>query len=112
MPDIRRSIPRTDAVLADPRLAEPVVRLGRQLVKALVLDAQARARRGEISPEQVPDAAVAAVPASAAGLRPVLNATGVIVHTNLGRAPLSAAAQQALLAAAGPTELEFDLRTG
>ena len=112
MADARRSIPRTDAVLADPRLAEPTARLGRQLVKSLVLDAQERARRGEIPPEQVPDAAVAALPASAGGLRAVLNATGVVVHTNLGRAALSAAAQDALLAAAGPTDVEFDLATG
>ena len=112
MADARRSIPRTDAVLADPRLAEPTARLGRQLVKSLVLDAQERARRGEIPPEQVPDAAVAALPASAGGLRAVLNATGVVVHTNLGRAALSATAQEALLAAAGSTDVEFDLATG
>ena len=46
-------------------------------------------------------------------LRPVINATGVILHTNLGRAPLSAAAQQAVLAtAAGYGTLEFDLPRG
>jgi L-seryl-tRNA(Ser) seleniumtransferase len=46
-------------------------------------------------------------------LRPVINATGVILHTNLGRAPLSPAAQQAMLAAAaGYTTLEFDLPRG
>ena len=51
--------------------------------------AQQRARDGEIEPEQVADHAVAALPVSAASLRPVINATGVVVHTNLGRAPLS-----------------------
>lgn len=46
-------------------------------------------------------------------LRPVINATGVIVHTNLGRAPLSEAAQGAVLdAAAQYGTLEFDLETG
>lgn len=45
-------------------------------------------------------------------LHPVINATGVILHTNLGRAPLSRAARQALLAAAGATPLEFDLGRG
>ncbi len=46
-------------------------------------------------------------------LRPVINATGVIIHTNLGRAPLSEAAQQAMLAiAAGYSTLEFDLESG
>ncbi len=46
-------------------------------------------------------------------LRPVINGTGVIVHTNLGRAPLSTAAQNALLAASSHyTNLEFDLEKG
>jgi L-seryl-tRNA(Ser) seleniumtransferase len=48
-----------------------------------------------------------------ASLRPVLNATGVIVHTNLGRAPLPAAAGEALAAAArGYANLEYDLQAG
>ena len=46
-------------------------------------------------------------------LRRVLNATGVVVHTNLGRAPLSAAARAAVAAAAeGYSNLELDLPTG
>ncbi|NWG18225.1 MAG: L-seryl-tRNA(Sec) selenium transferase [Chloroflexi bacterium] len=46
-------------------------------------------------------------------LRPVINATGIIIHTNLGRAPLSTAAQQAVqTAAALYNTLEFDLETG
>jgi L-seryl-tRNA(Ser) seleniumtransferase len=46
-------------------------------------------------------------------LRPVINATGVIVHTNLGRAPLSSAAAAAVTAVAqGYATLEFDLETG
>jgi len=46
-------------------------------------------------------------------LRPVINATGVILHTNLGRAPLSPAATQAMLeVAAGYSTLEFDLERG
>lgn len=45
-------------------------------------------------------------------LRPVLNATGIVVHTNLGRAPLADAAIAAAAAAAGACTLEFDLRTG
>lgn len=44
--------------------------------------------------------------------RPVINATGVILHTNLGRAPLSQAAQQACLTAAAYSALEFDLDSG
>ncbi|MGV0798857.1 L-seryl-tRNA(Sec) selenium transferase, partial [Mycolicibacterium elephantis] len=49
---------------------------------------------------------------SAASLRPVINATGVVVHTNLGRAPLSQAAVDAMVTAAGATDVEFDLETG
>lgn len=45
-------------------------------------------------------------------LRPVINATGVIVHTNLGRAPLSQSAQQAMQEMAAYNTLEFDLSTG
>ncbi len=51
--------------------------------------------------------------ATAPTLRPVLNATGVIVHTNLGRAPLSAAALAAVRQAAeGYSNLEYDLAAG
>jgi L-seryl-tRNA(Ser) seleniumtransferase len=105
-------VPRTDLLLADPRLAEAERRLGRALVKAAVGRAQQRARDGQIAPEEVADAAVAELPARATALIPVLNATGVLVHTNLGRAPLSAAAVDAVAAAAGHCDVEFDLASG
>lgn len=110
--DARRFVPRTDSVLADPRLAAAAQRLGQARVKAAVTQAQQQARAGEISPGDVTGAAVAALPARATTLTPVLNATGVLLHTNLGRAPLSAAAREAVLAAAGCTDLEFDLESG
>jgi len=110
--DTRRHVPRTDVLLADPRLAEAERRLGRALVKAAVGRAQQRARDGQIAPEEVADAAMAELPARAAGLTPVINATGVLVHTNLGRAPLSAAAVDAMAAAAGNCDVEFDLASG
>ena len=71
--DPRRLVPRTDAVLADPRLVAAAARLGRGPVKAAVLTAQQRARTGEIAPGQVAEAAVAALPETAGGLRTVLN---------------------------------------
>ena len=108
----RRRIPRTDALLADPRLTAAQDRLGRPLVKAAIAKAQAKARNAEIAPEQVADAAVAELPPTAASLSPVINATGVLVHTNLGRAPLSAAAVAAIAAAAGNCDIEFDLAAG
>jgi L-seryl-tRNA(Ser) seleniumtransferase len=105
-------VPRTDLLLADPRLVAAERRLGRALVKAAVGRAQQRARDGQISSDQVADAAVAELPAHAAALTPVINATGVLVHTNLGRAPLSAAAVDAITAAAGNCDVEFDLAAG
>ncbi|OBB77823.1 L-seryl-tRNA(Sec) selenium transferase [Mycobacterium sp. 852014-52144_SCH5372336] len=112
MTDPRRRVPRTDALLADPRLAEASRVLGRTLVKTVVGQSQQRARAGEIEPERVADDAVASLPTSAATLRPVINATGVVVHTNLGRAPLSEAAVDAVVTASGATDVEFDLETG
>jgi L-seryl-tRNA(Ser) seleniumtransferase len=110
--DARRLVPRTDIVLADPRLAVAQQRLGRQIVLAAVRQAQEQARAGSITPDGVPDAAVASLPSLAATLTPVINATGVLLHTNLGRAPLSQAARDAVHAAAGCTDLEFDLAAG
>ena len=112
MSDPRRRVPRTDALLADPRLASAERVLGRALVKSVIADAQQRARSGEIEPERVAEHAVSALPATASSLRPVVNATGVVVHTNLGRAPLSPAALDAVVAAGGATDVEFDLATG
>ncbi|GGM07505.1 L-seryl-tRNA(Sec) selenium transferase [Micromonospora yangpuensis] len=109
MGDVRRRVPRTDVLLVEPRLAAAVAVVGRERVKQAIGRAQQRARRGEIDPGAVVEAAVAELPA---GPRVVLNATGVVVHTNLGRAPLSAAAVEAVVAAAGYTDVEFDLVTG
>ena len=111
--DPRRRIPRTDRVLADPRVRAAAGGLGDAAVRAAVVSAQDRARGGEIAPEAVVDTVVASLGArGASSLTPVLNATGVVVHTNLGRAPLSDAARQALLDAAGYVDVELDLTTG
>src|SRR4051812_17281417 len=99
--DPRRVISRTDVLLSDPRLCAASSRLGADLVRQVVRDAQQRARSGEITAGAVADAAVAALPALTTTLRPVINATGVVLHTNLGRAPLSPAARAAVDAAGG-----------
>jgi L-seryl-tRNA(Ser) seleniumtransferase len=110
--DPRRHVPRTDTLLADPRLAEAGQRLGRGLVKDVVQRVQQRVRDGEVAPPDAVEAVLAALPGTASSLRPVLNATGVLVHTNLGRAPLSPAAVQAVVQASGTTDVELDLGTG
>jgi L-seryl-tRNA(Ser) seleniumtransferase len=110
--DSRRATPRTDHVLADPRLVEAAGRLGRPLVKQAVARALDRCRAGELDPDDVAPAALADLPPVATALRRVVNATGVLVHTNLGRAPLSSAAVDALGVAAGATDVELDLTTG
>ncbi len=112
--DPRRAVPRTDAVLRAPELAAAIRRLGHARVKEAVVAAQGRARLGHLtsSQEAVVAAVLADLPATAASLQPVLNATGVLLHTNIGRAALSAAAVDALTAAAGTWDVELDLTTG
>ncbi len=99
-------------MLADPRLREAAARVGESLVKQAVRTALERCRIGDISPADVADEAVLLVPPTATAMRTVVNATGVIVHTNLGRAPLSEAAVDALTVAAGATDVELDLESG
>ncbi|MDT7536628.1 MAG: L-seryl-tRNA(Ser) seleniumtransferase [Actinomycetota bacterium] len=110
--DVRRSVPRTDAVLADARLVEAAARLGRGAVKAAVAAAQELARSADVAPDAVADTAVGLLPERATSLRPVLNATGVVLHTNLGRAPLTPAAIEAMVAASAYVDVEYDVTTG
>ncbi|MGN6131395.1 MAG: L-seryl-tRNA(Sec) selenium transferase, partial [Nocardioidaceae bacterium] len=110
--DPRRRTPRTDHVLADPALQEAADRLGPRLVKRAAGEALDACRRGEVDPADVAGLALALLPSHATSMHEVLNATGVVVHTNLGRAPLSRAAVEAVSLAAGPTDVELDLATG
>ena len=110
-PDPRRRVPRTDAVLSDRRIAAAADRLGRSRVKAVVTALQEDVRRGSLDPRDLVPAVLDRLPASRS-LRPVLNATGVVLHTNLGRAALSDAAVEAIVAASGTTDVELDLATG
>jgi L-seryl-tRNA(Ser) seleniumtransferase len=105
-------VPRTDQVLADPRLRAAAVRLGAGVVKRAVVDAQSLVRSGTIAPAEVADTAYAALPTTLSSTRPVLNATGVVLHTNLGRASLAPAAVEAMVAAAAYTDVEYDLESG
>jgi L-seryl-tRNA(Ser) seleniumtransferase len=116
VPDRRRLLPRTDAVLADARLAEAEQRLGRTRVRRAVTEALDALRADDVP--AVPDAAAVAtaalnsLPGAATSMRQVINATGVVVHTNLGRAALSDAAADALVRAAGYVDVEYDIASG
>ena len=95
-------------------------RYGRDPVTRALRWAVEQARNAALSGDPIPDAAaLIALTArrlaaeSRATLRPVINATGVIIHTNLGRAPLSDDALDALRAvASGYSTLEYDLEPG
>jgi L-seryl-tRNA(Ser) seleniumtransferase len=109
--DGRRALPSVDAVLRagrpSPIERERFTRAAREVLS------QARAARAS------GDAATFAAQTRAAltergrlTLRSVINATGVVLQTNLGRAPLSARALAAIAAAAGAVSVEYDLVTG
>jgi L-seryl-tRNA(Ser) seleniumtransferase len=106
-----------DALLRDPLVAARGAGLPRTALVRAARDAVAEVRAGAAAP---PDAAGWAVcvgrhldSRATPSLRPCINATGVVVHTNLGRAPLAEAARRAVAeAAAGYGTLEFDLETG
>jgi L-seryl-tRNA(Ser) seleniumtransferase len=103
-------VPRTDVVLADPRLELALATHSRAIVRRAVAVAQEKCRQGDIAAADVVATALAALPTD---MREVLNATGVVLHTNLGRAPLSVPALDAVVAAGrGYVDLELDLATG
>ena len=116
MSDPRRRLPAVEALLAEPGVAPLLAAHPRALVVRAVREAVDAARAGGGAPpaggwEVAVRAAVARL--AAPSLVPVINATGVVLHTNLGRAPLAAAAIAALArAAAGYTALEYDLGRG
>jgi L-seryl-tRNA(Ser) seleniumtransferase len=109
-----------DRLLAHPALGEAIAENGRELAveaaRSALTGARTRIREGAAAPalaELVADAARRLAELTHGTLYPVINATGVIIHTNLGRAPLSAAAQAAMVAvASGYSNLEYDLAAG
>ena len=107
-----RQLPSVDALLAEA--SELVTRYGRPATVEAIRAALAEARAaGEAWPAEHLLARTAELLGRPPSLRPVLNATGVIVHTNLGRAPLAAhALERARDVAAGYANLEYDLAAG
>lgn len=115
-----RSLPSVDRLLQ----AEPVVSLvgewGHELAVGAVRETLEAARAAIAGGRPCPPVSELAEQAASRlasevrpTLRPVVNATGVILHTNLGRAPLSAEARAAMAAVAeGYSNLEYDLEQG
>jgi L-seryl-tRNA(Ser) seleniumtransferase len=122
-----RQIPAVDELLAAPRIQELLAAHPRwavlEAIREVLADRRQRLLRQRVPPEVAerllhPAALASAVAEATAvkagpSLAPLLNATGVVLHTNLGRAPLAPAALEALEAAArGYCNLEFDLDRG
>ena len=116
MTDPRRKLPAVDALLEGPGLAPLLASHPRGLVVRAVRETVDAARaNGGTPPAEGWEAAIGAAVArrAAPSLAPVINATGVVLHTNLGRAPLAPAAITALSnIAAGYSALEYDLGRG
>jgi len=112
----RRSIPSLDRILASPRIAPLIDAFSRSRVKEAIgahLDDLRRTQRPWIESEAVDAAAISLRAATASTLRRVINATGVIIHTNLGRSPIDHALwSDAASAVSGYSNLEFDLQRG
>ncbi len=115
-----RLLPSVDRLMGEAVLQEMLSEYGHRLTVTAARDTLSRVRdevrRGKEVPSQEELAAQAALYLReylAPTLRPVINGSGVIIHTNLGRAPLSAQARAAMAAVAGGySNLEYDLPLG
>jgi L-seryl-tRNA(Ser) seleniumtransferase len=120
MTNAYRHLPSVDRLLGDAALRAAASELGLDAVteaaRLELADRRATLSNGgvDLSFEAIAAAATARAYASLSpSLRPVINATGVIIHTNLGRAPLSDAAIASMTAVSkGYSNLEFDLDKG
>ena len=119
--ELLRQLPRVDDLLGHPILAPLAAQASRELIREAVRVAIEEARqrimagdRSDLSPEAVAKRAhCLAREQSRRSLRRVVNATGVILHTNLGRAPFSPEAQQTLAdAVAGYCNVQADMAEG
>ena len=117
--DVRRKIPSVDALLRSDPARRASANLGRPLVKRTLEDVLHEARAAAALGEEPPPddillaRALGRASRAAQGTVPVINATGVILHTNLGRAPLpERAARAAANAARSYTDVEIDRETG
>ena len=123
MSDPRRSIPSVDVLLEEESFAGLLAAYPRarvvDAVRSVIADVRERVSSGvEVEGIDAPATYASEVDAylvrkDEPSLRGVINATGVVLHTNLGRAPLPAAARDAMARAArGYSNLEYDLEQG
>jgi len=115
-------LPSVESLLQTQRTAELIASYGRpltlQAIRSVLEDVRARVSKSEgftlPAMENILTSTASLLEAwTSPTLLPVINASGVILHTNLGRAPLSSAALQAMEAVAhGYSNLELDLETG
>lgn len=122
--ELLRAIPSVDVILQHAALRQLAQRMGHVGLRRCIRDTlvqlreDIRAGRMWTTPEQLMEVIERQVIARAErwqqpSLRPVVNATGVIIHTNLGRVPLSAdAIRQVEMVARGYSNLEYDLACG
>lgn len=115
-----RDLPPVNIVLDQPELIALRSRMGREavlnVVRAVIGEARRRVNLGEVvnlDPATLARQASGQLQAVRSGLRPVINATGILLHTGLGRAPLARKAIEAVAEVArGYCNLEFDLERG
>ena len=115
-----RDLPSVDRLLSADQADELIAAYGRPLTVQALRTSLESARLAIQQGHDVPEEAdlISGTRATLQSwllpsLRPVINATGVIIHTNLGRAPLSADAQRAVSeVASGYSSLEYDLERG
>lgn len=119
-PSAFRDIPSVDVLLRDTAFTGLLAEYGHDALRAAIRDTLA-ALRTSLSAGENPDVSPATIADHVAQdlhhllantLKPVFNLTGTILHTNLGRAPLPDVAVQAMVAAAGAVNLEYDLDSG
>lgn len=116
MTDVRRALPSVSSLLELRAVRDLTDKHPRSAVldaiRAVLQDARAAGERADGS-EWAERIKSALATQSRPSLRPVINATGIILHTNLGRAPLAEAAIEAIaVAARGFSNLEYDLDSG
>jgi L-seryl-tRNA(Ser) seleniumtransferase len=108
-----RDLPAVDELVRDERLSGEPRALAVEAARAALARAREEITAGHDPGNLVERALEELASARAPSLRRALNATGVIVHTNLGRAPLAEAAlERALEVGRGYSNLEFDLGAG